>query len=347
MSDNFRINFYVPDGSSFEEMPDGSLIVHNVPAMCEGMWTSMEGKTVLFSPQDLKANCANWTDNGIWTRHPLMPGENRPSDICVGGVLNPRFVPNFSTVLEDGTLFTGAAVLCDLVFNRQTDGSKDAAIQIRLPKEAGGFRMTSAEIIMQASQFDAANNVYRPSQYAFGGLTIQRKGGCKACNIPAFASAAPGQEIGNMADTPPAVAPPVNQAPPTPGGTEAIPAWATELVGICKQILEREMQEAAEKGAAKGAKPKEPSPPAPAANECSGKAGMAAPGPDTVAFAAEQLKVKDLEEKNRVLKAELDKALSKPALSSFVERSGPAMNTEGKPSLNAVLVGKNMHWNRG
>jgi len=142
MSGNLQVSFWVPTGSSFEDMPDGSLIVHGVPIMCEGSWTSMEGKTVKFSPQDLKANASNWQDNGIWTRHPLMPGENRPSDLCVGGVLNPTYVDSYKTVQDDGTIFTGAAVLGDLIFHRQTDASKDAAVQIRLPKEAGGFRMT-------------------------------------------------------------------------------------------------------------------------------------------------------------------------------------------------------------
>lgn len=342
MNDELRIGFMVPEGSHFEDAPDGSLIVHGVPIMCEGAWQSMEGKKVQFGPQDLKANCANWLDNGIWTRHPLMPGENRPSDLCVGGVRNYAYTDSFVTALDDGTMFKGAAVLGDLVFHRQTDASKDAAVQIRLPKEAGGFRMTSAEIVMQSSEFDAQAGVYHPSKYAFGGLTIQRKGGCKACNIPAFAATTPGQENGNMAETKPE-----GPAPPAPGGAEEMPGWAsglhTKVDGLHSKMDKLMAMESAEPIQPKGE-----------ANECNKGAGMAAQAPLMESFAAVEAKVKELEkekevllEERRVLTAKLEKANSKQVgnFSAQVENA-PKMNTEGVSSSRMVLSGSNMKLNR-
>jgi hypothetical protein len=337
MSEELRISFMVPTGSSFEDAPDGSLIVHGVPAMCEGEWKSAEGKVVQFGKPDLKANCANWYDNGIWTRHPLMPGENRPADLCVGGVQNPTYTDSFKTVLEDGTVYQGAAVIGDLVFHRQTDASKDAAVQIRLPKDQGGFRMVSAEIIMQSSEFDAKAGVYHPTKYAFGGLTIQRKGGCKACNIPAFAQAAPGQEIGNMAEEPKPAIP----APPAPGGAGEMPAWAKVLSDKLDKLIEMETAEAAEE---KG----EPT------NECNKGAGMAAQAPRIESFAAVEAKVKDLEaqtkaliEDKRVLTAKLEKADSKQAPTGNFSAPEPKINTEGVSSSRMVLSGTNMKLSRG
>jgi hypothetical protein len=162
--------------------------------------------------------------------------------------------------------------------------------------------MVSAEIIMQSSEFDAKAGVYRPTKYAFGGLTIQRKGGCKACNIPAFAAATPGQETGNMAEP----EKPASPAPPAPGGAEGMPAWAKVLSDKLDRLLAKEDAEAA---GGKGV-----------ANECNKGAGMAAPNPLIESFAAVEAKVKELEgqnktltEERRVLTAQLEKANAKPA----------------------------------
>ena len=112
--------------SNFEEPngPDGPLIVHNVPIMVAGKWKSMQGKICEFTDLDLDANKDNWVDNGAWTRHALIPGENRPAEICIGGVIKRYFNPNFSTVLEDGTIYKGAAILGDVLLHRLTEGSR-------------------------------------------------------------------------------------------------------------------------------------------------------------------------------------------------------------------------------
>jgi hypothetical protein len=265
-----------------------------------------------------------------------MPGENRPADLCVGGVQNPTFIRSFQTIMEDGTMFKGAAVLGDLVFHRQTDASKDAAVQIRLPKEAGGFRMTSAEVVMQSAEYDANAKVYRPKQYAFGGLTIQRKGGCKACNIPAFAETTPGQGNETMATE---EVKPVNLAPPTPGGAEAMPSWAQGLHDKLDKLM---AMEAAERIADKGV-----------ANEC--KAGMAEKAPLLESFAAVEAKVKTLEESNkalteekRVLTAQLEKANAKPAVVNNFTAPEAERLSAGK-EINGMYADRNhnVHIRRG
>lgn len=346
MSEQLTIAFALALTSNFEEPegPNGPLIVHNVPIMVAGRWKSMQGKTCEFTDQDLDANKDNWMDNAVWTRHQLLPGENRSAELCIGGVTKRYFTPNFSTVLEDGTIYKGAAILGDVLLHRKTDASRDAAVLIRLPKGQGGFRMTSAEIAMLDENFDVKTGVYHPKKYAFGGLTIQREGACNACNIPAFASAAPGQRGMDMAEPKPAETPPVNQAPPAPGGAEAEPAWATEMKGLLHQILEREMQEAAAKGAAKGAKPSEPPADGAKANEC--KAGMAAPQITTEQFAAMTAELATLKEDRRKLQAIVDKANSKPestrtAGADFA--AGEKLNTEGISTSSMMLVGKNLH----
>ena len=325
MNENFSMpmelsNFEEPEGA------DGPLIVHNVPIMASGIWPSMNGKRYHFSEQFLLANLNNWSDSIVWNRHPLIPGENRSATDSIGAVLKHFFNANFTTMLKDGTLYKGAAIMGDVLFHRKTEESRDAATLIRLPYDQGGFRMVSAEMHMDGLAFDAERNVYVPEKCNFFGLTIQREGGCAACNIPAFAAATPGQETGNMAE-PEA---PATPAPPTPGGAEAMPEWAGQLMEKMDKILS-----IAQGGAA---------PPA-AANEAP-KATMSAPTPEMEAFAAEQLKVTDLEEKLRVANAIIEKANSKPIVESFAE-PGPKMNSEGTRSLNAVLVGKNLHWNRG
>lgn len=338
MKEQLTVEFAMPPGSNFEEPngPDGPLIVHNFPIMVEGAWTSMEGKTVQFGPQDLKANQGNWTDTAIWTRHPLVPGENRSADLCIGAVVAHYYTDKFQAVLEDGSTFVGAAVLGDAMLHRRTEPSRDAAVLIRLPKGQGGFRMTSAEIELLDADFDAQQDVYRPKRYAFGGVTIQRKGGCKACNIPAFAAncAAPGQGATHMADGP-AGTPPANQAPPTPGGAEAEPAWAKALSAKLDQLIEMEKAEAAHAGDGKGGAPAG----TPPANECHQAAGMAAPQVTAEQFAA-------LNEDVRKLRAAAEKANSQPAAlqtkgASFA--AGGKLNSEGISSSSMMLVGKNLH----
>jgi hypothetical protein len=325
MSDYFSMpmgmtNFEEPEG------PEGPLIVHNVPIMASGIWPSMNGKSYAFSKQFLLANLDNWSDSIVWNRHPLIPGENRSATDSIGAVLKRYFEPNFTTKLKDGTTYQGAAIMGDVLFHRKTDESRDAATLIRLPYDQGGFRMVSAEMHMDGVEFDAERNVYTPESCKFFGLTIQREGGCAACNIPAFAKAAPGQETGNMAEP----EKPATPAPPTPGGAEQMPEWARVMSEKMDKIL------AIASGQGGGA------PPAPA--NAAPAATMSAPAPDVEAFAASELKVKDLEEKLRVANAIIEKAKSKPAIENFAE-PGPKLSTNIE-STSMHLIGKSLHLRR-
>lgn len=328
MSERYA-SFTVPTDSSFEEPegPDGPLIVHNVPLMVEGKWTSMQGKTIEFTAQDLQANFDNWVDNLVWVRHQLVPGENRPATESVGCVPVRYFNPDYETVLEDGTLYRGAAAMGDMVLHRQTEASRDAAKLIRLPRDQGGFRMVSSELTDIDAAYDEREKVFHPRRYAFAGLTIQRKGGCKACNIPAFA-ATPGQGNGNMADNEPPA-----QAPPAPGGAEGEPAWVARIEQKIDALIQHEKAEAA-----KGANAQPPAP------------QMAAPEPPKVDFAEYDKKLADANEEIRKLKAIVDKANSKPASLqtegvAFSDNGAPKTN-EGKPSLAFSQMGNNMRLRR-
>ena len=314
-------NFTIPQlSTNFEEPdgPNGPLIIHNVPIMVSGTWTSHEGKAFEFTPEMLKAAVDAWDDNLVWQRHPLIPNENRPATDSIGAVPKRYFEPNFTTVLKDGTTYKGAAIMGDVVLHRKTDVSKDAAKLIRLPYDQGGFRMVSAETEMQGLEYNSAIGAFQFDALRFHGLTIQREGGCAACNIPAFSAGTGVQKLAK--DKEPAAA-----APPTPGGAEEdMPKWAAML---CQKF--DAMCEAVTKGA------------------MSEKAGMASPGVALELFSAIKTEVDSLKEENRKLVAMFDKASNDPknALTAKPEDE-EKISEDTKTSINLVRQGKNLYMRR-
>ncbi|OPX65646.1 MAG: hypothetical protein A4E30_00317 [Methanomassiliicoccales archaeon PtaB.Bin215] len=330
----------------FEEMPDGSLLVHDVPLMVEGTWTAMDGRKIMFTPEDLRNNIQNWSDNAIWARHRNQPGENRPADQCLGGILNPRFEPNYKAVLPDGSSITVAAAVGDILLHRKTQASVDAATQIRLPKEAGGYRMVSSEIAMSQTEYDADSQTYRAIGYTWDGGTIQRKGACALCNIPAFASGVDDtmtkkkEEVTapapvNMAEEPPGEGPP----PSTPGGGEGgEPAWVGRLEQKIDMLIEHERAEAQ-----KGQGGEE----APVAQECNDKKEMAAPEKGSIDFSAFEQRIAAQDEEIRKLRATLDKINERPA-STITEGTFSAGGEARTGTLSTVKqVGKSVSFRRG
>lgn len=332
MSENERFSFAIPIDSHFEELPDGGLLVHDVPIMCEGTWVGMENRRTTFTAEVLRSRALNWKDNLVWNRHQLLPWENRPASDSIGAVLNPRFESDYRTVLQDGTVFQGAAVLGDVLLHRKTDASRDAAVLIRLPQDQGGFRMVSAELSNAKTRWDASTQSFIMESFDFDGLTIQRRGGCKACNIPAYSSPG-GIEMGNdgkvtassasnasvtatstaetvwTASTPSAQyaegAPPEAPAPPAPGGGADDPM---SILKSCHQMLQELLSlEKGEQGMGEGDKSeggKE--------DENDGKERMSEPEAPKVDFSEWERKVAERDEEIRKLKAIIDKANSRP-----------------------------------
>ena len=205
-----------------------------------------------------------------------------------------------------------------LVLHRKTDVSRDAAKLIRLPYDQGGFRMVSAETEMQGLNYNGDLGAYQFDGLRFHGLTIQREGGCAACNIPAFSAGTRGM---NMAkDEKPAAS-----APPTPGaGEEDMPKWAAML---CQKF--DAMCEAVTKGVV------------------TDKAGMSSPGVALELFSAIKVQVDELKEENRKLTAMFEKASNDPKnAQTFTPKEEPKANEEPKSSINMARQGKNIYMRR-
>lgn len=174
---NMKKTYYNQAGviSSFEETPDGGLLIHGVTIMAAGTWTDMHGITTTFS-EDVLQRCASaWDDTAVWTRH--AGGAPRSVTEKVGTVLNPRYSP------------TDAAVIGDVLIHRRTDTSAACAALVQMQREAGGIKDVSAETMVE---MDNQGNVL---DMVFTGLALVEDGACETCRIPAF-----GKEDSNMAD---------------------------------------------------------------------------------------------------------------------------------------------------
>jgi hypothetical protein len=330
--DNIRLSYAMPE-SCFEEPegPDGPLIVREVPMMAEGEWTSAEGIKTRFTAAALKANAVRVYDNLVWLRHQLVPGENRPALESIGAFSNMRFDPAHKFPQPDGRIISAAAVICDVVLHRKTDESRGAASLIRLPHDQGGFRMVSSEIKLEEVK-DSKDGWKELTKFQFAALTIQRKGACKLCQIPAFA--APGLGVENMAEEEKSQTPPSNPG----GGEENVPEWAKALHAKVDKLLELEQAEA---GKGQGEPKKEPEAPG---------AGMAAKGPTVEQFAAVEAEISTLKEENRKFKAALDKAAEQAPHTqtqgaSFSEQE-PVVNDKGN-ATGIQRNGGNIRFNRG
>lgn len=154
--------------SSFEGTPDGGLMVHNVPLMAEGVWTSMQGIVTNFTAEVLQ-RCANvWNDTGIWLRHP--GGSPRDAHDKVGAVKNPHYDPSLR------------AVVGDLYLHQKTENSRSAGQLVQLSKQDGGIKDVSAETMLTLGKDGTVQGI------VFTGLALVEDGACETCRIPAFSA---------------------------------------------------------------------------------------------------------------------------------------------------------------
>jgi hypothetical protein len=213
-------NLEMEPASSFEELPDGGLLVHNVVIMAEGTWRSAQGQVTRFKAPVLKRDAAEWIDNGFWPRHP--GGQPRNSTDSLGAVQNQHYDP------------AKKAVVGDVYMHRRTELSRAAAELMRLAPEKGGIRSVSAETILEL-EYNAKEQLFEVIKIIFAGLAHVRAGACEACKVPAYGGDGMGEnDKKDEGQAPPAgeQGPPAPPAPPGDGKAQLI----TELLGAIKEL---------------------------------------------------------------------------------------------------------------
>lgn len=162
--------------TSYEDTPDGGLLIHGVIIMAAGSWTDMHGIDTTFSEEVLQRCAGQWADNAVWTRH--SGGTPRPVTEKIGAVQNPHYDPS------------QRAVVGDVLLHNKTDASASASALVRMDREAGGIKDVSAETIVE---MDAHGNV---TDVIFTGLALVEDGACEVCKLPAY-----GKQEREMTDT--------------------------------------------------------------------------------------------------------------------------------------------------
>ena len=160
--------FNIEIKSSFEGTPDGGLMVHDVPLMAEGVWTSMQGIVTNFTSEVLQRCATIWKDTGIWLRHP--GGAPRDAHDKVGAVKNPHYDPSLR------------AVVGDLYLHQRTENSRSAGQLVQLTKQDGGIKDVSAETMLTLGKDGIVESI------VFTGLALVEDGACETCRIPAYSA---------------------------------------------------------------------------------------------------------------------------------------------------------------
>lgn len=152
--------------SSYEETPDGGLLVHGVVIMAAGEWTDMHGIYTRFTPEVLQRCAGQWADNAVWTRH--SGGTPRQVTEKVGAVVGPHYDPERT------------AVVGDILLHRRTETSASASALVQMDREAGGIKDVSAETIVEMDRDGTVTDV------TFTGLALVEDGACEVCKLPAY-----------------------------------------------------------------------------------------------------------------------------------------------------------------
>ena len=163
--------------TSYEDTPEGGLLIHGVIIMAAGSWTDMHGIHTTFSEEVLQRCAGQWADNAVWTRH--SGGTPRPVTEKVGAVLEPHYDPS------------QAAVVGDVLLHNKTDASASASALVRMDREQGGIKDVSAETIVEMDQRGNVTDVI------FTGLALVEDGACEVCKLPAYGR----EENDSMTDT--------------------------------------------------------------------------------------------------------------------------------------------------
>lgn len=153
-------------GGSFEPVDGGGVVVHNVPLMAAGSWTSMQGQRTVFTDEVLSRCATKWRDTGIWARHP----GGAPRDVTdkIGAVQNPHFDP------------AQHAVVGDLYLHGKTSTSADAVRLVQTPRDQGGITDVSAETVLDLEPDGTVRDI------VWTGLALVEDGACETCRIPAY-----------------------------------------------------------------------------------------------------------------------------------------------------------------
>ena len=152
--------------SSYEETPEGGLLIHGVVIMAAGSWTDMHGIHTVFMPEVLQRCAGQWADNAVWTRH--SGGTPRQVTEKVGAVLDPHYDPSLT------------AVVGDILLHRMTDTSASAGALVQMDRDVGGIKDVSAETIVEMDQHGVVTDV------TFTGLALVEDGACEVCKLPAY-----------------------------------------------------------------------------------------------------------------------------------------------------------------
>jgi len=149
-------------GSKFEHI-EGGLMVKDVLALDEGVWTdSNVGTPLYYTPKALSESVGNWKMNGFWARH--AGGSPRNITDKVGRVLNPRF------------LNTGMYV--DIFLPKRSQQSKDVADMI----EGGDINAVSIEHGGEES-YNKNLDRWETKSLTYYGLAAVDRGACETCVI--------------------------------------------------------------------------------------------------------------------------------------------------------------------
>jgi hypothetical protein len=244
-------NFDITSKSKIVVQEDGSLKIFDVPIMAVGIWTSSQGITARFSDEMLQKFAGNWSDNGLWPKHPGdMP---REATNILGCIVNQHYDPKGSA---DGT----PAVMGDLILHGRTASSRDAIQVVQIPSEQGGIKAISAETMLDVEYVPSING-YDVTMIQFTGAALVRKGACESCKLPAFGQSGTGGKY--MADSAPKgkAAPPSGStgpgqqdAPPSPGGGVSMDALKSSLDALHAKFdsLVKSMSEADEEAEGEG-----------------------------------------------------------------------------------------------
>ncbi|MFA7167782.1 MAG: hypothetical protein WC096_02670 [Sphaerochaetaceae bacterium] len=154
--------------SAFEDLPDGGLIVRDVPLLRSGQWTDSAVGTPLFYPlETLRKYATNWAANPYWNRH--SGGSPHAITDKIADIVNPRFQ-------EDG-------IYADLKYHGATTQSQDAIKYLKYASKNGIEVFSSVEHSGE-EEYNAAERRMDAKTLVFFGAAMVNRGACQTCQIP-------------------------------------------------------------------------------------------------------------------------------------------------------------------
>jgi hypothetical protein len=153
---------------NFEDLPDGGLIVRDVPLLRVGTWTDSAVGTPLFYPADtLRKYATNWQANPYWNRH----SGGTPHEITdkIAEIDSPRY-------MNDG-------VYADLVFHGATSQSRDAIAYLKWASANGKEVFSSVEHAGE-ERYNEETKRFEAKSLVFYGAAMVNRGACQTCQIP-------------------------------------------------------------------------------------------------------------------------------------------------------------------